>query len=1140
MDDIAELQGFIPRPSTSKQPPSSSFSSLSIDPALAGPGPASQRSRRQTGGGLLGDEYWDGEEAEGDDYYSGEQDGDSDDEDETDAEEEFAATQRGEIGVRQGRKSAGGIVTADGTVIPAASLKGKERAVDQDSLFGFDDEEDNPEDLTRLITAFRDSNAGSGGAAALEREFDRSIAYELDGFDPDLIEDMSVGIKGRKRRKGVGRGGAGRRSAADVEPSPEVKRLLSIAAESYSQGHLLEAIEQLSEVVRIDPIIRSSWYTLATIYEELEDREKALQCKIVATHLMGAKKAAADWVELGRESRDLGLLHQAIYCFTQAVKANKDDVDAMWDRAILLKLSGATTMAIRAFVALLSLLPHDPGVLRELSPLLAQTSQYHQATTLLLSAFAHYRTLVPLVTPHTVDELQTYGYGDLETLADFLLLQKNYAEVVRVVRQGVRWLQGREKETGWDAMEDDREYDEERKVREGWEKGNTWFELEPTYELDVRLRSRLGLARLGMGWVVEAQRHFEYVVSEDVAQFPELFGAIGDAYYERGMYDAALDVFQLIAENEETNGPTAWFKIAQCHLATGDLDEAKECYENVVAEEPENIEAKLSLAKVLEQLNEPARALQLIKDVISLREAQIPPEDVNPDGSTRRRRRPFYTKEEQLARRTNREDAERARHAEFQLAFSRLSALDASVQAGDDEATQQWLEIASRLVDSFRSTKQLFPQDPKKRFMGVLTGRGPGRRKKKQEGKERDIDADADQMADRLEQALDAEEVEEQVEETSFRGLEFDDWVAFILKYCFTLVRSDDIETAAEVIIHVREASVMRQSQSRQQTLRLGMFACYLYAGMHTEALKEYRWLFLAHPNQTEPLRLLCGVVSQGQAAVEAWNNMPLQKYVLRVLKSIHGQAFAAGGVEGEGGDTSRSTSPVAVRKGPAGMQARGNGGAGGVIAAGESDQEELEEGDEPVSQSSFKATKLSPLWYTFYGNMLNISQSHQIAIIYLLRAYELDKKQPLINLAIASAYLQRAMSRKTDNRQHQIAQAFAFLDQYRRLRGPGQEAEYNLARAFHHLGIQGHAVKHYENVLRMPSASSPFASASFPYSEHMAVDGDSAPPRPPQKNEKYASADFRKTAAYNLMTLYAMSNLPELARGVAERWLAV
>lgn len=50
----------------------------------------------------------------------------------------------------------------------------------------------------------------------------------------------------------------------------------------------------------------------------------------------------------GRNSyRDLGLLHQAIYCFTQAVKANKGDVNSMWDRAYLLKMSGATKMVRR-------------------------------------------------------------------------------------------------------------------------------------------------------------------------------------------------------------------------------------------------------------------------------------------------------------------------------------------------------------------------------------------------------------------------------------------------------------------------------------------------------------------------------------------------------------------------------------------------------------------------------------------------------------------------------------------------------------------------------------------------------------------------------------------------------------------------
>lgn len=40
-------------------------------------------------------------------------------------------------------------------------------------------------------------------------------------------------------------------------------------------------------------------------------------------------------------------MQQAIYCFTQAIKADKEDVDTMWDRAVLLKLSDAKTMVHR-------------------------------------------------------------------------------------------------------------------------------------------------------------------------------------------------------------------------------------------------------------------------------------------------------------------------------------------------------------------------------------------------------------------------------------------------------------------------------------------------------------------------------------------------------------------------------------------------------------------------------------------------------------------------------------------------------------------------------------------------------------------------------------------------------------------------
>ncbi|KWU45778.1 TPR-like protein [Rhodotorula sp. JG-1b] len=1096
MDDLfPDLQGFTPRASTSRAPATHGFA---IDPALAG----SSASRRQGGGGGA---YWDDEDEDADaGGLLGYADDDSSldgSEYETDTEDELAAATQ--TGTRRADKG-----------------KGRAREPDNDDGGGGDDDDDirfqlddqGEQDLDRLISAIRESNSTQvGGATALGREFDRSIADELDAFDPEMMENLTVGVKGKKKKNKGGKS-RGRRAAADVEPSPEVKRLIGQANQAYAEGSLDTAVELLSEVVRIDPIIRVSWYTLATIYEEKGDQERAVQCKIVATHLLGKDQAAAEWASLGRECRQIGLMQQAIYCFTQAIKVDKEDVDTMWDRAVLLKLSDAKTMAIKAFSALLTLLPHDPGALRQLAPLLADTQQYARATSLLLAAFAYYRSVCPLVSPETVDLLNTYGYSDLETLADFLLVQRNYKEVVRVIRQGVRWLQGREKETGWDRMADDREYDEERRIRPGWESGEAFFEDEPTYELDVRLRSRLGLARLGLMQLEEAQHHFDIVTSEDVAQFPELFGAIGEAFYERKMYDSALDVYQLMAENEETNGPAVWSKIGMCHQATGDLESTKECYENVVEEEPNNMEAKLVLAKLLEQLGDPSRALQYIKEVIARRQAQS--ED-GEDGDSRRKKSRYTSREERAAARTTRENAERERHAEFVLAFSRLQDLDEAVNSGDDDAIARWLEIASVLVDSFRSTRQLFPGDYRRKFTGVVRN-FQGRRGRKTQ--EQQFDAEADQMANRLERTMISDENNE-VEEHTFRGLHFDEWVQFILRYCFLLADVEEVELAAEVLLHVREAGVFRQVEARQNALRWGLIACYLRAHMFDQLVHEFRYFMLEYPSQTEPLRLFLALLSHGQRAIEAFNGTRVLKFALRQLKVVERAVLGpAGGNATKDGDR-RGSSPIVDRKGRcAGRGCRRCRGG------------RAHDGKRPRLQADKAQPCLDVDVRDDAARLAVVSASDQRGLrvkallttcrretVYLLRAYELDKPQPLVNLTLATAYIQRAMSRKTDNRQHQIAQAFAFLDQYRRARGPSPETEYNFARAFHHIGLQSYAIKHYEAVLDMISRDDQM----------------------PVEDETRLESNLSKAAAYNLVTLYSMSGLPELARAVAETWLS-
>jgi general transcription factor 3C polypeptide 3 (transcription factor C subunit 4) len=85
----------------------------------------------------------------------------------------------------------------------------------------------------------------------------------------------------------------------------------------------------------------------------------------------------------------------------------------------------------------------------------------------------------------------------------------------------------------------------------------------------------------------------------------------------------------------------------------------------------------------------------------------------------------------------------------------------------------------------------------------------------------------------------------------------------------------------------------------------------------------------------------------------------------------------------------------------------------------------------------------------------------------------------PLIEFSIGLAYLHRSMQRQADNRHVLILQAMTFIFQYyrgyyakshefERVSGAAmrQQAEYNVARAFHQVGLFTFAVKYYETAI--------------------------------------------------------------------------
>ena len=278
--------------------------------------------------------------------------------------------------------------------------------------------------------------------------------------------------------------------------------LAATATRQYIANDFSSAIDTLQEIIRIEPTHLSSWRTLSTIHQELGDPGKALQLDIVAAHL--TPRSGSNWRSLGATSKDLGLLNQAIYCYSQAIRADRDDVDAIWERASLYSETNKHKLAATGYTTILAHHPHDVTVLRALVPVLIHLNEINRACALLRDAFAHHRRESPMGPARGRDHQIAPGAFDLDDLVNLVELLKSlkrYAETKKTIKTGQRWLQGRES-TGqaWDLLkeEDDREYDLERKTRIGWEANEQtkWLEETPVYPLDLRLRISLGVCRL--------------------------------------------------------------------------------------------------------------------------------------------------------------------------------------------------------------------------------------------------------------------------------------------------------------------------------------------------------------------------------------------------------------------------------------------------------------------------------------------------------------------------------------------------------------------------------------------------------------------------------------------------------------------
>uniref|UniRef100_A0A7N0TII1 General transcription factor 3C polypeptide 3 n=1 Tax=Kalanchoe fedtschenkoi TaxID=63787 RepID=A0A7N0TII1_KALFE len=153
-------------------------------------------------------------------------------------------------------------------------------------------------------------------------------------------------------------------------------------------------------------------------------------------------------------------------------------------------------------------------------------------------------------------------------------------------------------------------------------------------------------------------------------------------------------------------------------------------------------------------------------------------------------------------------------------------------------------------------------------------------------------------------------------------------------------------------------------------------------------------------------------------------------------------------------------------------------------------------------------------------GHQFTMLNQHQIAAKEYLEAYKLMPDNPLINLCVGSALINLTLGFRLQNKHQCVTQGLAFLYQNLLLCKNSQEALYNIARAYHHVGLVSLAGSYYEKVLATHEKDYP-----IPKLPNESLDS--------AENRRPGYCDLRREAAHNLHLIYKKSGAFDLARQV-------
>lgn len=911
---------------------------------------------------------------------------------------------------------------------------------------------------------------------------------------------------------------------------PEVAQLMSEANEAFVRNDLLTAERLYNEIIKLDPRNFAAYETLGDIYQLQGRLNDCCNSWFLAAHINSSDWEF--WKIVAILSQDLDHIRQAIYCFSRVININNEEWESLYRRALLYKKIGQIGKALEGLQKLYAYNPYDTNILRELAVLYVDYDRIDDAIGLYMKVFeanVERRKAVIAATENAVDssdeedkddensdeddedvedfeedleEMRAYpgvnwkkinkkyrcvpfDWSSLNIIAElYLKLSVGSSNGIKSIKSCARWIQNREDQTFWNDIPDDSEFDDRR-----WKNSRfdalTDAEKSKAYTLPIDIRVRLGLLRLANENIVEALNHFQFLYDEHFSDISDLHFEVAMALTKGEKYKEAIDFFVPLLAIDEYNSIELFENLGKCYKETEDYESAKAYYEKALNVEPSMLENKLALAEVNYHLGNNETFRSMLKEVMDIRKKQdeelygsidkateSPRKQVNESKDVSSKPlledsmfRQFHGRKKKSPQDVERERIDRERKITMKVVdkYKSLSAFEKEHPLNDKLQVNKWIDTVSDLVDVFTSVKNFFVRSRSKKFVGII------RRTKK-------FNTLIDYQLERLSKLSEGESLsdglplmEERVTLTSateLRGLTYDQWFELFMDLALTITKYQSVEDGMSVIDTAQEVNVFFQDPERAKMMKFVKLAIVLQLDDEEELAENLRGLLNQFQFNRKVLQVFMYSLSHGQSSSNILSSTVQQKFFLRQLKAFDSCRYDTH-VNGQASITNK----------------------------------------EVVNPDR----KSSPYLYYIYAVLLYSSRGFLSSLQYLNWLEEDIPDDPMVNLLMGLSHIHRSMQRLTANRHFQILHGLRYLYRYHEIRQNSytevekQEADYNVGRAFHLIGLVSIAITYYNKVL-----------------------------------EDYHDDKLKKHAAYNCITIYQESGNTELANSLMMKYLSI